>query len=124
MENEAILRMKSHELKRLHLLREVAEGKLTQREAGVLSGLSERQIRRLLKRLRAEGEKGVIHRSRGRSSNRRFPARLRKRALGLYRKKYAGFGPTFASEKLRELDGIVLSAETLRQWLFLRSNGV
>jgi len=31
--------------------------------------------------------------------------------------KYLDFGPTFAAEKLYEMDGIRLSKETLRKWL-------
>jgi transposase-like protein len=37
--------------------------------------------------------------------------------IQLYREQYADFGPTLASEKLLERDGIRVSDETLRRWL-------
>ena len=96
----------------------VMSGKRTQREAGRLIGLSERQVRRLLRRLEAAGDGGVVHQLRGRPSNNRFDASKRDRALALCRTRYAGFGPTLAAEKLCEVDGIDVSVETLRGWLF------
>jgi len=67
--------------------------------------------------LREEGERGVIHRLRGCFSNRKIPAEVRAKVLMLYRSRYIGFGPTLASEKLGELDGLKLSDEILREWL-------
>jgi DNA-binding CsgD family transcriptional regulator len=95
----------------------VLVGKRTQAEAGRLLGRSERQVRRLLRRLKAEGDVGVIHRLRGRESNNLSDRWLRQRAIGLCRIRYAGFGPTLAAEKLSEDDGIALSVETLRGWM-------
>jgi len=37
--------------------------------------------------------------------------------LALVRRHYADFGPTLASEKLAERDGIEVSREWLRQWM-------
>ena len=58
----------------------------------------------------------MIHRGRGRPSNRAKPASLRHRAIRRYRERYEGFGPTLACEKLAQ-EGIVLDHETLRRWL-------
>ena len=88
----------------------------TQVEAGRLLGRSVRQVRRILRRLEQEGDRGVIHRSRGRPSGRRRAPAFRQQVLELYRQDYVGFGPTLAAEKLAER-GWVLSAETLRTWL-------
>ena len=105
------------ELKRLHVIRKVEEKVIKQVEAGEILCLSLRQVGRIVKRVKAEGAGGVIHRSRGRSSNRAFADEVKVRALELYREKYAGFGPTLAAEKLLERDGMELSKETLRGWL-------
>jgi hypothetical protein len=67
--------------------------------------------------VREEGEKGIIHRLRGRASARRIKADVRDKILKLYQERYEGFGPTLAQEKLRERDGVMVSRETLRQWL-------
>lgn len=89
----------------------------TQVEAGRLIGRSVRQVSRILARLRALGDGGVVHRLRGRGSNHRADASVRAKALKLCGSRYAGFGPTLASEKLAEEDGIEVCPETLRCWL-------
>ena len=73
------------ELKRLHVIRKVQEKVIKQVEAGEILCLSLRQVGRIVKRVRAEGARGVIHRSRGRSSNRAFADQVNARALELYR---------------------------------------
>jgi hypothetical protein len=90
---------------------------LTQVKAAEVLGLSTRQVRRLAKRVFAEGDKGLIHKSRGKPSGRRLPEDLKQKVLGLYQQKYFDFGPTLANEKLFELEGIRLGAQTLRNWL-------
>lgn len=117
MAERDIIEMSLQEVRRLRVIQETIERRITQRVAATMLGLSGRQVRRLVKAVREEGERGVIHKLRGRSSNRKTPAEVKARALMLYRGRYAGFGPTLASEKLGELDGIKLSDETLRKWL-------
>jgi transposase len=117
MAGKGIVRMSQKELKRIHVIGKAIERVLTQAEAGEMLSLSERQIRRIVQRIREEGNEGIVHRSRGRESNRRLPLEVKEKVIGLCREKYQGFGPTLATEKLEELDGIVVSDETLRQWL-------
>ena len=117
MAGKDIIIMRQKELKRLHLIHKVMEGELTQVEAAEILSLSERQIGRIVKRIREEGDKGIQHQSRGRESRRRLPKRLKDRVVRLYLEKYKGFGPTFTAEKLYELDAIELSKETVRKWL-------
>lgn len=117
MAREDMIMASQEELKRVHVIRKVQEMVIKQVEAGEILSLSSRQIRRIVKRVKAEGDRGVIHRSRGRSSNRAFAGKVKDRALELYREKYEGFGPTLAAEKLLERDRIELSEETLRGWL-------
>ena len=42
---------------------------------------------------------------------------MRDRVIRLYRAQYQDFGPTLASEKLLEREGVGISDETLRTWL-------
>jgi hypothetical protein len=84
--------------------------------------VSYRQAKRLYRRYRARGAKGLRHRSAGRASNRAAPRRLRHRVLALIRAKYSGgvddrFGPTLAAEHLASEDGIRVDHETLRRWM-------
>ena len=122
MVGEDTVRMSVTELKRVHVIRQAMGKALRQREAGEVLGLTARQVRRLIQRVRAEGDAGLVHRSRGTPSNRRHRPALKARVLRLYAKHYRDFGPTLAAEKLAERQGITLSAETLRGWL--RAAGV
>jgi hypothetical protein len=117
MAERDIIAMSQKELKRLHVIHKVVEGSLTQVRAAEIISLSERQIRRIVKRIGAEGDRGIQHRSRGKESNRKTPGKLVDRVTRLYREKYQGFGPTLTAEKLLELDGIAISKETVRTWL-------
>jgi hypothetical protein len=117
MAGEDMIMARQGELKRLHVIQKVLERVIRQVEAAEILSLSSRQIRRIIKRIRIEGEKGIIHKSRGRPSNRRIPDKIRDKVIQLYRKQYQDFGPTLASEKLLERNGIGISDETLRLWL-------
>ncbi|MGD0624838.1 MAG: ISNCY family transposase, partial [Thermodesulfobacteriota bacterium] len=99
------------------MIGKVQEKGIKQVEAGEVLCLSSRQIRRIVKRARAEGDRGIIHRSRGRSANRAFLEEVKDRAIELYWEKSPGFGPTLAVEKLLERDGMELSDEPLCGWL-------
>ena len=117
MARKDIIMVRQKDLKRLHVIHKVLEGLITQAAAATIVSMSERQIRRIVKRVREEGDRGIQHCSRGRQSNRKKPRKLRVRIIELYRKKYKGFGPTLATEKMVENDGIEISDETLRVWL-------
>lgn len=112
-----ILMMTRREIQRYQIIRKVLEREINQQEAAEALRLSDRQVRRITKRVKGEGEAGVVHRSRGRVGNRRLTQGLREKVLKLYRTFYEGFGPTLASEKLRERDGLKVNDETLRLWL-------
>lgn len=122
MVGEDRVTMSGKELRRVHVIRQVMDKQLTQVKAGALLGLTTRQVRRLLKRVQAEGTAGLVHRGRGRPSNRRIPEKVKVKVLRLYRTQYGDFGPTLAAEKLAERHGITLSDETLRGWL--RAHGI
>jgi len=57
--------MTRQEIQRYQIIRKVLESKINQQEASELLMLSDRQVRRIVKRVRLEGESGVVHRSRG-----------------------------------------------------------
>jgi len=98
-------------------LRRVQGGEQSLVQAAARMGLSYRQAKRVWHRYREQGDAGLVHRSRGRPSNRRKPEAVRKRFLELYREQLEGFGPTLASELLSERWGLEVDHETLRRWL-------
>jgi transposase len=112
-----ILIMSQRERDRLKLVVQVHQGTMTVAEASTTLNLSQRQLYRLLQRYRAEGDRGVIHRLRGRPSNRGYPRELRKKVVSLYWRQYRDYGPTLFSEMLVEYHNIALDHETVRRWL-------
>ncbi len=116
MKTPDIIRMSVREAKRFSIIDQVSKRQIKQRKGAHLLGLSTRQVRRLVRRVREEGPRGAIHRSRGRPSNRRTEPKTRAEVLKLCSSTYGGFGPTLASETLAERDGIKISPETLRLW--------
>jgi transposase len=109
--------MSMREVRRLKAVQSAIERHITQKTAASMIGLSERQVRRVVKAVREQGDKGTIHGLRGRPSNRRLPEAMREKVLAFYQERYPDFGPTLATEKFFECDGIKISDETLRMWL-------
>ena len=114
--NEDRIEMSQRERDRLKVMSLVLKKERTQAEAGRLLGLSERQVRRIQRRLESGGDAGVVHRLRGRPSNSRIEPEHRRKVIDAYRQEFMGFGPTFASEKLAERK-LPVAVRTLRQWL-------
>lgn len=110
------LKMSRSERRRLEVMSQVRLGKLTLRKGSELLGIGYRQMKRVWGRHQAEGDAGLVHRLRGRKSNREGDARLRKRVLSRYVKQYGDYGPTLAAESLAE-EGLVVPVQTLRRWL-------
>ncbi len=117
MASEDIIMLSQKELIRLHIVQKILNKELKHKDASDVLSLSERQIRRIVSRVKSEGDRGIVHKSRGKPSNRRSCAKLKNKAIECYRTKYSGFGPTFTSEKLLEREKIKVHHETLRKWL-------
>ncbi len=117
MGHEDIIAMSVSEIGKLKVITDVTEKRISQENASKRLNLSVRQIKRLVKRFRAEGAQGLTSKRRNFVSNRRLPDDLRLKVLELYRENYPDFGPTLFCEKLSELHRIDLSKETARKWL-------
>jgi transposase len=110
--------MTQAERDRLVALKKAKKKLITQKQAAEELGVTERQVRRLLRGLRGRGDKAVSHALRGLPSNRRISAETRQEALTILSKPvYQGFRPTLASEYLAKKHGIEVSRETVRQWM-------
>lgn len=117
MAGEDIIIMSQKELKRISIIHNAIDKRISQVEAASILALSDRQVRRIICRVIKEGDEGVVHKSRGKTSHNSLPKHIRHKVIALYRSKYEDFGPTLASEKLFEIDKIDISRETLRLWL-------
>ena len=112
-----MIEVSGRELDRLRMLVRIEAGELTIQEASKELDLSTRQVSRILNRFRREGASSVAHRLRGRPSNRKIGLVERNHIIGIVEREYPDFGPTLASEKLRDLHGISISREPLRKWM-------
>jgi transposase len=110
--------MTQTERDRLVALKKAKKKLITQKQAAEEIGVTERQVRRLLRKLRAKGDRAVIHELRGKPSNRKLPAELEQRAVAILSDPvYRGFRPTLAAEYLEKKHQITVSKETLRGWM-------
>jgi transposase len=110
--------MSQEERDKLEWLKRARDKGISQREAASKIGVSDRWVRKLLKRMKKQGDRVVVHGLRGRTSNRKITAKVQVRALEILQQPdWHDFGPTFASEQLAKWHGIELSDETLRRWM-------
>jgi transposase len=109
--------MSQRERDRLHWLKQAEAKQITQAKAAERMGVSERWVRELLRRRKKEGDRVVVHRLRGRPSNRKLSERTRSRVLGLIEREYRDFGPTLIAEYLESEHGIRVGKETVRKWM-------
>src|SRR4051812_36973155 len=112
-----VIAMSRTEIDRMHVLRDLAAGRITVNEAAQLTRLTRRHVFRLAKAYRERGPSALVSTRRGQPSNRSYPAALRTEMLGLITANYADFGPTLACEKPAERHGLHLGVETVRQWM-------
>ena len=108
--------MSRKERNRLAIMAGVKSGQLTLVQAASLTSLSYRQVKRVWRRYRDQGDAGLVHRLRGRASPRRIVPELRAKILARVEARYPDFGPTLAAEYLLG-EGLKVDHETLRRWL-------
>src|SRR5438309_4167088 len=110
--------MSKSERDELDWLKRAQDGSITQREAAEKIGVTDRWVRKLLKRMAKDGDAVVVHGLRGRPSNRKLPARTKRQALAILKQPdWHDFGPTFAAEQLAKRHQIHVGKETLRRWM-------
>jgi transposase len=114
--------MSRKEITRLDVIISLEAGKVSNRAAAELLGLSRRQIIRVRKRYRLQGALGLVSKKKGKRSNNKISEAIKNQVLGLINTTYVGFGPTFLQEKLLENHEIGLSKEALRQMMI--ANGL
>ncbi len=116
MAEEDTIIMSQKEVNRLYVIRQAIDKAMSQIQAAAMLGLTTRQVRRIARSVRSEGDAGICHKSRGKRSHNRIADKIKDKAVMLCRDTYKEFGPTQASEKLLTLHKIKVSDETLRGW--------
>lgn len=112
---ESRMSMSVEDLKRLDILKEVEEGRLKQSKGACKLGITPRQFRRLMRRFKTNGPKGIISKKVGVSGNRRLSGEKTDRILGFFQQEdHYDFGPTLAHEYLTENGDFEISVSAVR----------
>lgn len=110
-----LITLTKREHDRLEILRRVMKGELRQKTAAALLGLTDRQVRNLMRRIKEKGAVGLAHGNRGKPSPKRLPIDLVAKIVEIVKQRYRDFRPKFAAEKLWKKEKIRVSDEKLRQ---------
>lgn len=109
--------MSLRQAKRLEAIGRVTEGLWTMAVAAAAVGLSVRQLRRLCRSVEAQGAAGLLHGNRGKKPANKHVGKTTRRVVELARKKYAGFNDHHLTEKLAEVEKLVVGRSTVSRWL-------
>jgi transposase len=109
-----IIKMSKKELKRGEIMPKVIKGHLTKKNASYMLNLSLRQIYRLCREYKQKGLLGLVHKNRGKASNKKISSKTKKQVLELIQKKYIDFGPQLIKEQLEERHNMYFSREWIR----------
>lgn len=107
--------MSIREIERVEAAGQLVEKLIQEKEAALKLSLSTRQVRRLKRTFKNEGRVGLAHKNRGRPSHNCLSSKIKERIKKIVTNKYPDFGPTLASEKLRDNHNLDYSKETIRQ---------
>ena len=113
--SEDIITMTRRELGRYQMIERSLKKEITQAKAAELLELSERHVRRLVKRVRLKGLRGLVHGNRGRPSPRKMSVEMVERIVSIIAERYPDFGPLHAAEKLWERHKVRVSREKVRR---------
>lgn len=105
------------EQEKITVITSIFQGKITNGEAATTLKLSLRQIKRLKKAVREKGSEALIHQLKGKLSNHHIDEAVKTQVLKKVKAEYSDFKPKFASEKLAEINQLIIHPQTLRRWM-------
>jgi len=70
---KGFITLSTKELERLRIIGKVMDSGMTQMEASMILGLSDRQIRNIIAKIKEKGERGIVHGNRGREAPNKMP---------------------------------------------------
>lgn len=107
--------LKGKEARRLYVMEQVLQGKLTIAQAAQLLGLSERQVKRLKGGMKVNGAAALAHKNRGRKPKHAVSGEVRDLVIHLALNDLAGASCEHMAELLALKHGISLSPRTIRR---------
>jgi transposase-like protein len=114
--------MSQRQWRKLDIVERIERGQLTIAEGAAALGLSRRQMQRVRRRVRDEGQAGVVHGNTGRKPKHKLGKLVRERVIALRRQVYVDFNDHHFTEKLVEVEGLEVSRASVRR--ILRAAGI
>ena len=105
-----MLNLNEIELKRIDNIKKVINGELTQKDASIKMGITDRQVRRLITKFKSEGELGLIHKNRGKLSDKKIPIEVANQIIDDYLNNYPNYNFSHYYEEQGVKYGISFSA--------------
>jgi transposase-like protein len=87
----------------MHVVRLTLEGRESVGRAATLLGISPRQMKRLRRKMREQGVKGLLHDNRGKPAWNKTASEKQEQVIRLARGQYRGLNDTHLTEKLKEI---------------------
>lgn len=94
--------LNDREIEKLNVIKKVFIGECTKKGASNSLGLTIRQIDRLLNKFKIEGEKGFVHKNRGKESKKKISLELKQEIVDLYIAEYFDYNFTHFFEEIQE----------------------
>lgn len=111
------LTLSQQQIQRFEILTKSLHGTLSISKAALLLGLCSRQVKRLRKKIRRQGLRGLLHGNQGRAPKNKKPPALRQKVLTLVKTKYKEFNVNHLVEKLTEVEHLPVTREWTRSLL-------
>lgn len=111
---DQLLAMSKKDIDRHDVLKRLIRKEIKRSHAAKLLKLTDRHVTRLKQAIIVCGASALIHKQRGKPSHNRLPEKEQRQIARLLKEKYSDFGPTFAAEKLREIERIDHDPKTIR----------
>jgi len=102
------------DLDKYDIVQKAIKKEITSKAAADILRMTDRQLRRLKNKVRANGAAGLIHGNRGKEGRHKMTLEERIKIVELLHKHYSDFKPGFASEKLEEMHGLDRDPKTIR----------
>ena len=112
-----MVQLSQNELQRVKVIENAVAGRITVAEAGQLLNLSSRHIKRLKARYAPDHVDWVRHGNRGRPKPWALAKATAEQIVALAQGRYAGLNDSHFTEKLQEVEKVVVSRETVRRLL-------
>jgi hypothetical protein len=110
-------KLNEKEQHKLYVINKAIAHEITNDQAAKKLQLSLRQVKRLKQQVKLLGEKAVVHKLKGESSNHHIAGAIKTKAVEIIKDSYVDFKPVLAAEKLQELHGITITSQTARVWM-------